>query len=199
MILTPYPKPPKLRFGKYENCESGNSLTLLEQETLLRGRVAVEEKMPGREVSADAGRYTLYAMDLGERRPPGYPARFAVFEVLDKTTEAFLSPSARSELVQGMSAHEPEAFSNGGMFPVPILRLGVLRESDLAAFLKSVFARAAGATRVVGVVVKPDRAWSLEEVIKDPGRQVNPMRICGNIRRTDMDYTPPPELLPAGD
>jgi len=158
-----------LRFNVGNRLKGKSYLKPGDERYLLSGRVIIEEKMDGRQAIFDTERFILCTEDLKDRRSVAYriPARFAVFEVVDKDVHLFVPRGEKKEVVRYFMANRsllPPQLSNGGIFLVPLIETGKFTANDLANLVKdhgvSAYAMNPDTREpsfMEGIVVKPDR------------------------------------------
>lgn len=158
-----------LRFNVGNHIKGKPYLKPDDERYLLSGRVIIEEKMDGRQVLVDSERFIFCAEDLKDRHSVAYriPARFAVFDVVDKDVHLIVTRVEKKEIVRTFMANRsllPPQLSNGGIFLVPLIETGKFTANGLADLVKgrgiSAYAMNPDTREpsfMEGIVVKPDR------------------------------------------
>jgi len=167
-----------LRFNVGKHLKGKSYLKPDDERYLLSGRVVVEEKMDGRQAVVDSEKFIFCVEDLERRHSVAYriPARFAVFDVVDKETHLFLARADKKEVVRYFMANRaqlPAQLSNGGIFLVPLIEAGMFMVNDLAGLMKdrgvSAYAMNPDTREpsfMEGIVVKPDRCLLVMEQLR---------------------------------
>jgi hypothetical protein len=187
-----------LRFNVGNHLKGKSYLKPDDERYLLSGRVIVEEKMDGRQMIVDSEKFIFCAEDLEKRRSIAYriPARFAVFDVVDKDSHLFLQRSDKKEVIRYFLANRaqlPAQLSKGGIFLVPLLEAGNFSVNSLADLLKcgrpsnyAINPATRETSHMEGIVVKPDRYLLILEQLR--GKMVRTELIGGAA-----DEQPPEE------
>lgn len=166
-----YPKP--LRFPINDGIKYKRRLTDDDMRYLLSGRVAVEEKMDGKEKILKAGHFIICAEDMMLVHSVSYriPRRFAVFDVFDEKRGLFLGPEGKADVVeflQRTSSFLPKSAAAGiflvkkiseGKFSIDQLNEMLDMLSDYAITLDG------QPGYMEGIVIKPARELFYEEHI----------------------------------
>ena len=157
----------------------GLTLTNREVSNLLRGRVAVEEKMDGKSVSFLAsGKFLIFAVDLERQRSVNYkvPGRFAVSDVFDVERGVYVFPTERTERVMALRKGDiiVEGIEPVQFFPVPQLEKGNFSMSELPDLIVD---SAYSTDSMHGIVVRPDRdLFAVEfiagEIVRPSGEEM---------------------------
>ncbi|MFH1095135.1 MAG: RNA ligase family protein [Candidatus Micrarchaeota archaeon] len=173
--LDTYPKIARFPIG--HTIFGKNYLVPAQVQKLLSGRVIVEEKMDGKGVLFQVGKFQIFAEDLKVRHSIHYrvPAHYAIFDFYDTEREVFLGISGKMEVYRDLKNYrsffkEQIKGPAGANFPaenfflVQIMERGKFDLDDLPKLISHSAYGAKEGTYMEGIVVKQMRdSFDFEE------------------------------------
>lgn len=167
-----YPKPKRFPLGP-KKIKSKDYLNSDEMARLLRGKVAVEEKMDGTTICVCADKFLVFAEDLKIVHSIYYrlPGRYAVFDIFDTKRGLFLYYDAVRDLANDMRRGVLKTANIAPIlfFPVPLVAIDHFELNAIPDLIGlSAYARdhkTGERAFMEGIVVKPHRDLFPEEFL----------------------------------
>jgi len=165
-----YLKPQRIPLGNSKNRK--NMLNPEQVHLLLRGKVAIEEKMDGKPKPFETENHVIFTEDMKKQHSIFYvlPGRYAVFDIYDKKRGVFVFPEEKVELAKALRQGKIKVNADSSLFfPVPEIGRGKIDVHELPELLGiSAYAFDRGTREkayMEGIVVKPDRDMFPEEFL----------------------------------